>query len=123
MKVPEDKCHMVLPDIGEEPEDGSTRLSLTSLLLVGRDSIGNGDTNYYDRSPRHLRHGPAGSLPRNGHGGAQQGQGSLRELYGPGGSGLRGSIDSIVPSEDETDTERRGSLPSLQPRPGLVQET
>ena len=32
-RVPEDKCHMVLPDIGEEPEDGSTRLSLTSLLL------------------------------------------------------------------------------------------
>jgi len=127
MKVPEDKCHMVLPDIGEEPEDGSTRLSLTSLLLVGRDSIGGADTNYYDRSPRHLRQGPAGSLPRNGHGGAQQGQGSLRELYGPGGSGLRGSIDSIVPSEDETDTDRRGSLPSLPatPRTGprdLMQE-
>lgn len=48
-------------------------------------------------------------------------------MYGPGGSGLRGSIDSIVPSEDETDTDRRGSIPSLPatPRTGtrdLMQE-
>jgi len=149
MKVPEDKCHMVLPDIGEEPEDGSTRLSLTSLLLessnivtniglgddnqdlsqyhlngqVGRDSIG--DTSFYDRSPRYPRHASShapghASLPRNGHGASQlaaAGPGSIRELYGSGGPGLRESMDSIVPSEDEADLERRGSLPSLPATP------
>ena len=31
-RVPEDKCHMVLPEIEEEDENGQ-RLSLTSLLL------------------------------------------------------------------------------------------
>ena len=32
LRVPEDKCHMVLPEIEEEDENGQ-RLSLTSLLL------------------------------------------------------------------------------------------
>ena len=31
-RVPEDKCHMVLPEIEEEAEE-DTKLSLTSLLL------------------------------------------------------------------------------------------
>ena len=31
-RVPEDKCHMVLPEIEEEAEE-ETKLSLTSLLL------------------------------------------------------------------------------------------
>ena len=31
-RVPEDKCHMVLPEIEEEEEE-DTKLSLTSLLL------------------------------------------------------------------------------------------
>ena len=31
-RVPEDKCHMVLPEIEEEVEE-DTKLSLTSLLL------------------------------------------------------------------------------------------
>merc|ERR1719394_1472391 len=52
MKVPEDKCNMVLPGIEEEDENGH-RLSLTSLLL-GRDSIGGADMAYYDRSPLHF---------------------------------------------------------------------
>merc|ERR1719336_984538 len=73
MKVPEDKCHMVLPEIEEEDMNGQ-RLSLTSLLL-GRDSIG-GVEMALDRSPRHPRHHPGAW--RNGGGGA--GQGSIREL-------------------------------------------
>ena len=32
-RVPEDKCHMVLPEIEEEEEDEGQKLSLTSLLL------------------------------------------------------------------------------------------
>ena len=32
IRVPEDKCHMVLPEIEEEAEE-DTKLSLTSLLL------------------------------------------------------------------------------------------
>jgi len=88
MKVPEDKCHMVLPEIEEEDENGQ-RLSLTSLLLEssniitniglgdlpdnshsklnGRDSIG-GAEMALDRSPRHPRHHPGAW--RNGGGGA-----------------------------------------------------
>lgn len=45
MKVPEDKCHMVLPEIEEEQED-QTKLSLTSLLLESSSiltNIGLGD--------------------------------------------------------------------------------
>jgi len=33
IRVPEDKCHMVLPEIEEENEDDDKKLSLTSLLL------------------------------------------------------------------------------------------
>merc|ERR1719357_536621 len=40
MKVPEDKCHMVLPEIEEENEEEDRKLSLTSLLL-GKDSMTN----------------------------------------------------------------------------------
>jgi len=106
MKVPEDKCHMVLPDIEEED---THRLSLTSLLLV-RDSIGGADMAYYDRSPRFGRPGAW----RNGKGGvggdlsqSTTGQGTMtRDLYG---DRLRCSLDSIVPSEEE-DVDRRGSL-------------
>ena len=36
-RVPEDKCHMVLPDI--EEEDENHRLSLTSLLLGQIDTL------------------------------------------------------------------------------------
>ena len=32
-RVPEEKCHMVLPEIEEEVEGSGTKLSLTSLLL------------------------------------------------------------------------------------------
>jgi len=136
MKVPEDKCNMVLPGIEEEDENGH-RLSLTSLLLessniitniglgddspspyqqqpngiAGRDSIGGADMAYYDRSPRYLRSGP-GSW-RNGGGvghnpSVSPGQGSTRDLYG---DRLKSSLDSIVPSEEE-DIDRRGSLPA-----------
>jgi len=135
MKVPEDKCNMVLPGIEEEDENGH-RLSLTSLLLessniitniglgddspspyqqqpngIGRDSIGGADMAYYDRSPRYLRSGP-GSW-RNGGGvghnpSVSPGQGSTRDLYG---DRLKSSLDSIVPSEEE-DIDRRGSLPA-----------
>jgi len=136
MKVPEDKCHMVLPDIEEEDENNH-RLSLTSLLLessnlitnIGlgdmpeqsqpnggvRDSIGGVDMAYYDRSPRYSRHGQGPGGPgswRNGGGGpggqSAAGQGSARDLCV---DRLRSSLDSIVPSEEE-DVDRRGSLPS-----------
>jgi len=133
MKVPEDKCHMVLPDIEEEDENNH-RLSLTSLLLessnlitnIGlgdipeqsqpnggvRDSIGGVDMAYYDRSPRYSRHGQGPGSWRNGGGGpggqSAAGQGSARDLCV---DRLRSSLDSIVPSEEE-DVDRRGSLPS-----------
>jgi len=38
MKVPEDKCHMVLPEIEEEEEEGP-KLSLTSLLLESSNIV------------------------------------------------------------------------------------
>merc|ERR1712029_769161 len=109
MKVPEDKCNMVLSGIEEEDENGH-RLSLTSLL-AGRDSIGGADMAYYDRSPRYLRSGPG--LWRNGGGvghnpSVSPGQGSTRDLYG---DRLKSSLDSIVPSGEE-DIDRRGSLPA-----------
>jgi len=90
MKVPEDKCHMVLPEIEEENEDDGKKLSLTSLLLEssnimsniglgqlrtpsqsslanGKESIGGELTPMggYERSPRHPRHNPGAW--RNGH--------------------------------------------------------
>jgi len=40
MKVPEDKCHMVLPEI-EEEDDENTKLSLTSLLLESSNIMTN----------------------------------------------------------------------------------
>merc|ERR550534_3006657 len=65
MKVPEDKCHMVLPEIEEEAEE-DTKLSLTSLLLGREES---------DPSPMgYGRRGPAASgaaWRQNGGGGAQ----------------------------------------------------
>jgi len=76
MKVPEEKSHMVLPEIQEESEEEEKKLSLTSLLLDsteiftniggptrGKDSLGGEAT--YDRSPRHARHNPGAW--RNGH--------------------------------------------------------
>jgi len=75
MKVPEEKSHMVLPEIQEETEEEDKKLSLTSLLLessnimtniglgelrapsqnslsVGKDSVGGEATPIgYDRSP------------------------------------------------------------------------
>jgi len=78
MKVPEDKCHMVLPEIEEEDEDDGQKLSLTSLLLDstqlfaniglprGKESIGGEVTPIgYERSPRPARHNPGAW--RNGH--------------------------------------------------------
>jgi len=91
MKVPEDKCHMVLPEIEEEDEDDGQKLSLTSLLLEssnimtniglgelrapsqsqnslsnGKESIGGEVTPIgYERSPRPARHNPGAW--RNGH--------------------------------------------------------
>ena len=38
-RVPEDKCHMVLPDIDEELEDAGDKLSLTSLLLESSNLV------------------------------------------------------------------------------------
>jgi len=100
MKVPEDKCHMVLPEIEEEDENGQ-RLSLTSLLLEssniitniglgdlpdnshskqnGRDSIGGPDMAL-DRSPRHGRHQPG--VWRNGGGGGGGTQGGQETSSG-----------------------------------------
>lgn len=93
MKVPEDKCHMVLPEIEEEEEDEGQKLSLTSLLLessnivakiglgglVGAPSQGSlahskeGGSDYsvptpmgYDRSPAPHRPIQPGAW-RNGH--------------------------------------------------------
>merc|ERR1712012_962434 len=132
IKVPEDKCHMVLPEIEEEDEDHH-KLSLTSLLLeashiitniglgeqsegssdkyhpngFGRDSIGGGDMAYSDRSPRYHRRGP-GVTPVSWRNGQSSGQGSARDLYS---DKLKCSLDSIVPS-DEEEIDRRGSLPA-----------
>jgi len=93
MKVPEDKCHMVLPEIEEEEEDEGQKLSLTSLLLessnivtkigLGTNSqsqgslapIGkDGGSDYsgvcpvsYDRSPALNRMPQPGAWRNNGH--------------------------------------------------------
>merc|ERR1719187_1999308 len=99
MKVPEDKCHMVLPEIEEEAEE-DTKLSLTSLLLGREES---------DPSPMgYGRRGPAasGAAWRNGNGGLGATPGSQRQSLAARAS----SLDSLssVPCED--DEERRGSL-------------
>merc|ERR1719175_601007 len=87
MKVPEDKCHMVLPEI--EEEDEGQKLSLTSLLLessnivtkIGLGGLNNSqgslapskDSEYSGPSPLGYDRGPALSRPvqpgawRNGH--------------------------------------------------------
>jgi len=123
MKVPEDKCHMVLPEIEEENEDDDKKLSLTSLLLDsteiftnigrpnrGKDSLGGEVTPMgYERSPRHLRHNPGAW--RNGH---SAGPGSSRDILA---ERFRGSQDSVVPSEED-DLERRGSIPFFSSRRG-----
>jgi hypothetical protein len=80
MKVPEDKCHMVLPEIEEEAEE-DTKLSLTSLLLessnimtnIGLGNIDNGDNGREEGDPSPMgygRRGPAasGASWRNGNG-------------------------------------------------------
>jgi len=75
MKVPEDKCHMVLPEIEEEAEE-DTKLSLTSLLLDSTVLFANigvsGGREEGDPSPMgYGRRGPAasGAAWRNGNGG------------------------------------------------------
>merc|ERR1719402_193104 len=104
MKVPEDKCHMVLPEIEEEEEEGP-KLSLTSLLL-GKE----GGSDYTSPNPLSYDRSPAtGSRPiqpgawRNGH---------------PAGS-WRDLLNSRRVSESEEDEEeRRGSLPYNSSRRG-----
>merc|ERR1719225_369655 len=80
MKVPEDKCHMVLPEIEEEAEE-DTKLSLTSLLLessnimtnIGLGNIDAPDNGREEGDPSPMgygRRGPAASGAwRNGNGG------------------------------------------------------
>merc|ERR1719336_3451811 len=123
MKVPEDKCHMVLPEIEEEAEE-DTKLSLTSLLLESSNimtniGLGNLDTpdgrEESDPSPMgYGRRGPAaGGAAWRQNGGGAQAQGGVQA---PGSQqrqplALRASsLDSLssVPCED--DEERRGSL-------------
>jgi len=93
MKVPEDKCHMVLPEIEEETEEEEPKLSLTSLLLessnimtniglgelrgpspsntslaLGKENSSGAELSLplgYERSPRPPRHNPGAW--RNGH--------------------------------------------------------
>jgi len=60
MKVPEDKCHMVLPEIEEEAEE-DTKLSLTSLLL-GREEGDPSPMGYGRRGPSAYRNGNGGGL-------------------------------------------------------------
>eukprot|EP00092_Neocalanus_flemingeri_P019066 GFUD01020655.1.p1 GENE.GFUD01020655.1~~GFUD01020655.1.p1 ORF type:complete len:712 (-),score=139.07 GFUD01020655.1:319-2454(-) len=134
MKVPEDKCHMVLPEIEEEDEDDGQKLSLTSLLLEssnimtniglgelrapsqnslsnGKESIGGEVTpSGYEPSPRHARHNPGAW--RNGH---SAGPGSSRDILAA--ERFQGSQDSVAPSDDE-DLERRGSIPFFTTRRG-----
>jgi len=124
MKVPEDKCHMVLPEIEEEEEeDEGHKLSLTSLLLessnivtkIGLANNSRGslapskDGEYslssplsYDRSPDpHPRHNPGAW--RNGH---------------PAGSCRDPLTDRRVSESEEEEEERRGSIPFLTSRRG-----
>jgi len=124
MKVPEEKSHMVLPEIQEESEEEEKKLSLTSLLLDsteiftniggptrGKDSLGGEAT--YDRSPRHARHNPGAW--RNGHS-AGAGAGTSRDILG---ERLRGSQESMMMApSDEEDMERRGSIPFFSNRRG-----
>jgi len=119
MKVPEDKCHMVLPEIEEEAEE-DTKLSLTSLLLessnimtnIGLGNIDNGDNGREEGDPSPMgygRRGPTASGAwRNGNGAGGLGAtpGSQRQSL----AARANSLDSLssVPCED--DEERRGSL-------------
>jgi len=130
MKVPEDKCHMVLPEIEEEEEDEGQKLSLTSLLLessnivtkIGLGGLNNSqgslapskDSEYSGPSPLGYDRSPALSRPvqpgawRNGHP-----AGSWRDLL----SESKVS-ESEGEGEEEGGEERRGSLPFLTARRG-----
>jgi len=113
MKVPEEKCHMVLPEIEEEVEGSGTKLSLTSLLLESSNiltNIGLGDLPSVSLPPGKEGGPDATPLPPRGRSNGQAG-GSPRT------GGELGSLDSVVPS-DEEGLERRGSLPFFTNRRG-----
>jgi len=123
LKVPEDKCQFVLPEIEEEIEDEDQKLSLTSLLLESSNimtNIGLGDLDPgtgsnssltsmsrdpelsplgYDRSPRQPRVNPGAR--RNGH---------ATDMLAV--EKLQGSLDSMAAGEEEElalEEARRGS--------------
>jgi len=108
MKVPEDKCHMVLPEIEEEEEEveEGQKLSLTSLLLDGEAEYNLGSPLSYDRGgqAQRVRGGPAAPP-----GAWRNGAGSCRDTLM---TERRGSE-----SEEEED-ERRGSIPFISSRRG-----
>jgi len=97
MKVPEDKCHMVLPEIEEEDEEG-TKLSLTSLLLESSNimtNIGLGNQDIPSQLSLDSKHSrdegePMGYSRRPGVGGAWRNGGGLSlsgAVPGSGGGG------------------------------------
>jgi len=99
--VPEDKCHMVLPEIEEElEEDDGQKLSLTSLLLESSNivaHIGLGDLPSSAQVTRHnsLTPGHETGLGENGFGGGyQRGRGGLRN------NNHHSPISEIIPDQN-----------------------
>jgi len=104
--VPEDKCHMVLPDIDEEDddEDDGQKLSLTSLLLESSNivaHIGLGDlpVSPQDTRQNSLTASNDGGLSDGGYGGYTQSPHAprARPLVGNGG---RGVMQENIPMPD-----------------------
>jgi len=147
MKVPEEKSHMVLPEIQEETEEEEKKLSLTSLLLDSTEIFTNigGPTRESSNIMTNiglgqLRTPSQNSLGKDSIGGeappvpydrsprhARHHPGAWRNGHsaGPGSSRdilaerFRGSQESMmmVPS-DEEEMERRGSIPFFSNRRG-----
>jgi len=123
MKVPEEKCHMVLPEI-EEEEDDAAKLSLTSLLLESSNimtNIGLGNLDIPSQLSLNSREEGESSPIGYGRRGGAPGSlgGSYRNGGAPatGGPGTRDSVAGRPPSMEslgslhgESEEERRDSL-------------